>query len=291
VQISDLHFSPFVSDRFLERISRRIQKLAPDIIVFTGDLITHATLSHEERLYAFLSSLSCPLGTFAIFGNHDYSEYVSLAKDGNFRRIKSDLPMIMRGFARLFSVKESDNVGAIVRSPIPEHEPLKALMQKAGIRLLHNETVQVGKKNGWINITGLGDLMTNQCQPMTAFSHYDNRTAGIVLSHNPDSYEQISHYPGDLFLFGHTHGGQINLPYIWKRVTPIKNRAFKSGLFHIDEHFLYVSRGLGASFPFRWFSPPEIALFTLVRQGPIKIPLWQRLFPQETTQEAVCGTS
>lgn len=291
VQISDLHLSPYVSQSFLDRCTKRIQSLQPDLIVFTGDVLSYSMLTEPDRLKAFLSTLQAPLGTYAIFGNHDYAEYVSLGKDGRFRKVQSHLPAIMRGLARLFAMKDTGEEGAIVRSPIGELDELKALLAASGVHLLHNETIQIGKKGALINLTGLGDYMTGHCQPAQAFSHYDPRYPGIVLSHNPDSYDMLEHYPGDLLLFGHTHGGQVNLPYIWKRVTPIKNKLFKSGLFHIDNRYLYVNRGLGATFPFRWFAPPEIAVLELVRQGPVKTPIWQKILPQETAQEPVCGTS
>ncbi len=291
VQISDLHFSSYLSQSYLDRITKRIESLEADLIVFTGDILTYSELNEPERLKAFLSTLEAPLGVYAIFGNHDYNEYVSLAKDGRFRRVSSHIPVIMRAFSRLFGAQDKGEVGAIVRSPIEEIEDLKKIFSSSGIRLLHNETVQIGKKNALINLTGLGDYMTGQCQPQQAFSDYNPAMPGIVLSHNPDSYDVLQHYPGDLFLFGHTHGGQVNLPFIWKRVTPIKNKLFKSGLFHIDNRYLYVNRGLGATFPFRWFAPPEIALIELRRQGPIKAPIWKKILAQEPAQEPVCGTS
>ncbi len=291
-QISDLHFSALSSQNFLDRIIKRIDSLEPDLIVFTGDFLSYSMLQETERLKAFLRALEAPLGVFAIFGNHDYAEYVSLAKDGRFRRVSSHLPSIMRGLARLFSVNDMAESGAIVRNPINELEDLKTLIQDAGVRLLHNETVQIGKKNALMNLTGLGDYMTGQCQPQDAFTNYNSLIPGIVLSHNPDSYDLLQHYPGDLLLFGHTHGGQVNLPYIWKRVTPIKNKVLKSGLFNIDNRYLYVNRGLGATFPFRWFAPPEIAILELARLGPTKTPIWQKILPrEELAQEPVCGTS
>lgn len=265
--------------------------LSPDLIVFTGDLISYGELSHTEAISSFLSSLSAPLGCYAIFGNHDYSEYVSLASDGSIRKVSQHLPAIMKGFARLFSFKDKSNQSPIVRSPVAELEPLRNLFEKAGFTVLHNKTVQIGKNNHLINLTGLGDVMANQCLTNKAFVNYNINFPGIVLSHNPDSYSLVENYPGDLFLFGHTHGGQVNLPYIWKRVTPLKNKALKSGLFQRKDRFLYVNRGLGATFPFRWFAPPEITLFTLVREGMNKETVWQRLFPQETAPEVMYGTS
>lgn len=291
VQFSDLHYSQYTSKKFLKRAKKRIMSLSADLIVFTGDLISYSLLPNTEDLSAFLSSLEAPLGCYAIFGNHDYSEYVSLTSDGCTRKVSQHLPAIMRGFARLFSFKDKSTQSPIVKAPIPELGPLRALFEKSGFTVLHNKTVQIGKNKNLINLTGLGDVMTGQCLASQAFANYKINCPGIVLSHNPDSYSLLENYPGDLFLFGHTHGGQVNLPYIWKRITPLKNKALKSGLFKLTSRFLYVNRGLGATFPFRWFAPPEITLLTLVREGVSKEPIWERLFPQETPPEVMYGTS
>ena len=290
VQISDLHFTHASSQGFLDRIVGRIHAIKPDLIVFTGDLITYSQLEDTERLKSFLKQLQAPLGTFAILGNHDYAEYVSLGNDGRFRKIESHLPVLMRGFSRLFSTENAKEEGAIVRTAVSQIDALCEVFEESGVRLLHNETVQIGKKHALINLVGLGDYMTGNCQPQEAFRNYAYSNPGIVLSHNPDSYDVLENYPGDLLLFGHTHGGQVNLPLIWKKVTPLKNKLFKSGLFHIDRRFLYVNRGLGATFPFRWFAPPEVAIFELVRQGPAKQALWDKLLPEEKSQEPICGT-
>lgn len=295
LQISDLHYSPYVRSSFLNKITKRIQKLSPDIIVFTGDLISYSTMPEKSlQLEQFLKSLLAPLGTFFVYGNHDYQDYVSLGKDGRFHKVESHIPVILRGFARLFQVKDNATEGPIISDPVPENAALKELLQRSGVQLLHNETVKVGKKGALINITGLGDYMTGHCMPFEAFKNYNPYFAGIVLSHNPDSYSLLENFPGDLFLFGHTHGGQVNLPFLWKRVTPLKNKKLKSGLFHLHESFqeryLYVNRGLGATFPFRWFAPPEITLFTLTREGAVKTPLIQRLFPQESPLDAASCT-
>ncbi len=290
VHISDLHYTEEMSEYFLERIAKKITTINPDLIVFTGDLITYSQLTQFEALKSFLKKLHAPLGCFAILGNHDYADYVSLGNDGRFRKIESHLPVLMRGFSRLFSTENTKEEGAIVRYPVPQIDELSKLYEETGFHLLHNETVQIGKKNARLNISGLGDYMTGNCMPQDAFKNYSYTCPGIVLSHNPDSYDLLENYPGDLLLFGHTHGGQVNLPYIWKKVTPLKNKIFKSGLFHIDNRYLYVNRGLGATFPFRWFAPPELAIFELVKQGPVKASIWDTLLPEERAQEQVCGT-
>lgn len=284
VQISDLHISPYITDDFLKRISLNIQKIAPDIIVFTGDLLCYSKLTDQARLKNFLSSLHAPLGCFAIYGNHDYSQYVSLAEDGKVRLIHGSTPALLSGFKRLLC-KEEEEIDPEIHEPLQPQEELQKLFEDANFQVLHNQTVQVGTGFHKLNIIGLGDLMAKQCLPNQAFLQADLRFPSIVLSHNPDSYSMIKGYPADVILCGHTHGGQVNLPFIWKKITPIKNKRFKSGLFELSGKTLYVNRGLGATFPFRWFAPPEIASFTLVKAGLKKIPLWYKLLHPQKEEE------
>ena len=286
VQISDLHDSSYLTTHFLRRITKQVNALNPDLIVFTGDLLSYSEMEHQEALRAFLSSLSAPLGCFAIFGNHDYKEYVSLGEDGSYRIMQEHVPPLLKGFHRLFSSKKPEQ-GREVEEPIPIQDSLKNLFESSGFRVLHNETVQVGSGTARLNITGLGDIMAKQCLPFEAFARVDRKFPTIVLSHNPDSYPFLAPYPGDLFLFGHTHGGQVNLPYIWEKITPLKNKKLKSGLVAMNERFLYINRGLGASFPFRWFAPPEIAQFTLVRSGPIRSSYYFPLLVEEQPKPEV----
>jgi uncharacterized protein len=262
--LSDLHFSSYTSVHFLERVLKKIEKFQPDLIVFTGDLISYAEIENRELIEKFLKSLSCPYGCYAVLGNHDYSEYISL-EDNSFCIMEEHIPPLLRGFFRLISSKRA--LKTKVRGEITEHPEIRKLFENSGWKLLVNETCLIGKGANKINIAGLGELMAKQLKAMEAFQRVDMRYPTVVLVHNPDAIGEISSYPIDLVLLGHTHGGQVNLPFIWKRITPIKNKEFKSGLYQKEGHFFYISRGLGASFPFRLFAPPELAKITLVRSG------------------------
>ena len=204
-----------------------------------------------------------------------------MAVDGQFQVVKNPSSGIIRGFSRLFSNEIAQEEVVEVRDEIAMHKEVVPLFKASGFKVLHNETIHIGRAFNWINLTGLGDIMAHQCMPQEAFRNYDMNTAGIVLSHNPDSFDLLEAYPGNLYLFGHTHGGQVNLPYIWKQITPIRNKHFKSGLFHFKDRYLYINRGLGAPFCFRWFSPPEITILQLARQGPAHVKVWDSIFAQE----------
>jgi uncharacterized protein len=86
----------------------------------------------------------------------------------------------------------------------------------------------------------------------------------IVLSHSPDQLDWARAHDADLMLSGHTHGGQIRIPFIGPIFSPTgAGVKFNSGLFHVRPTILHVTRGISGEQPFRWNCPPEIALLTL----------------------------
>ncbi|MCX8045690.1 MAG: metallophosphoesterase, partial [Anoxybacillus gonensis] len=79
-----------------------------------------------------------------------------------------------------------------------------------------------------------------------------------------DLVTQASVYPFHLQLSGHSHGGQIQLPWIGPLVTPPLAKQYVEGFYDVQQLTLYVNRGLGTTrMPFRFLTPPELTLFTL----------------------------
>jgi predicted MPP superfamily phosphohydrolase len=90
----------------------------------------------------------------------------------------------------------------------------------------------------------------------------------ILLSYSPDILTDLRHgMTMDLLLCGHTHGGQVNLPWITRRILPITDpERYLSGLVRESWGYTYVNRGIGTLvFPLRVLAPPEITRITLVR--------------------------
>lgn len=260
---SDLHINQYSSPYFLNRLRKKILSLSPDFIVFAGDVCTYASIPRPDLAAAFFNNLTATFGVFACLGNHDYSSYPS------DDRIRDTPHPITQGLSRLLG---GQTRSAYNSSPnaIPLNQELLQLYSDNNIAVLHNETVHVGIGSHRINLTGLGDLSTGHFLPSLAYKGYDPKAPGIVVGHSPDLYSFLSYFPGDLFCFGHTHGGQINLPFFWEKLTPLRDKTLKSGLHKRNGRSIFVTRGVGATFPFRLFSPPQIVLFTLYRRGPIQ---------------------
>ena len=164
---------------------------------------------------------------------------------------------------------------------------------KQGISTLENASVAIGEG---VSLVGMGDLWDGEFRPERAFQEVPPENVRIVMSHNPDTAEELAKYRADLILSGHTHGGSVRLPligslYPWyksfammlpphiRRHMPhahhlhvVQHTEWVEGTFAIPRtaqsgrNVLHVTRGLG-SHPngFRVFCDPEMSLLTLRR--------------------------
>lgn len=263
VQFSDLHLHRGMSDRFLNKLSGRIMSLNPDLIVFCGDFLCHAKTDNPERLKRFLNSLHAPHGCYAVLGNHDYEESVALNAKGEYDTAVAETSMIQKGFARLFTTPLLAKKTTPSALEIPPNGPLIELLKQTPFTLLHNANEVVAIKNAGLNICGLGEYTVGRTIPSEAFAKYDPRYPGIILLHNPDGIRLLEKCPGSLILCGHTHGGQVYLPWMWKRFTLLENMEYVRGVKHFKDKTIYISRGVGGVMTFRWRARPEILCITL----------------------------
>jgi uncharacterized protein len=263
VQFSDLHLHAGVSDAFLEKIQKKIKACHPDIILFTGDFLCFSVFTEVDRLKKFFDTLSAPAGCYAILGNHDYDKFISINEAGEYDILDKSVGSLGSIFKRLWTetklaFRTTDRARAV-----KPNAPLEELIKTTPVKLLKNETIQVPIKGSFLNLTGLEEYITGRCNPEEAFKNYDPAFPGVVMLHNPDGVPLLLSSPGEVILCGHTHGGQVNLPWLWKKFTLMENPQFKRGLFRLEDKWMYVNRGLGSVIPFRWFAMPEILELTL----------------------------
>ncbi len=228
LHLSDLHLSHVVSLGFISEAIRLGLSLQPDLICLTGDFITrgYAALDGYAEV---LKPLAASAPTFACLGNHDGGIWAA-------RR---------RGHADTNRVRE--------------------VLSKAGATLLHNSarTVRLGDRA--FRLVGLGDVWAGEMQPMIAFAtSAPSADATIVLSHNPNTKDYMKAYAWDLLLSGHTHGGQVKLPFIGAPVSSVRDKRFLEGLHEWEGRWVHVTRGVGNLYGVRFNCPPEVSLITLV---------------------------
>ena len=215
VQISDTHCTirPLNEKKMVEIINR----LKPDIIVFTGDSANNSR--GLKRFKETMGKLEARLGKFAVRGNID--DYFWLRTD---------------------------------------------IFSGTGFVDLDENSIEIDKNGEKIWITGVscekegkaGDVLKKV--PDDCFS--------VFLYHYPDLVEDLNGMHVDLYLAGHTHGGQIALPFYGAIITLSKfGKKYESGEYKVGNTILYVNRGLGLAAGFnpkmRFFARPEITVFDL----------------------------
>lgn len=115
-------------------------------------------------------------------------------------------------------------------------------------------------------IGGAGDYWEDELKIDETFSGSDESECRLLLSHNPDSVDTEFNTPLSLVISGHTHGGQVVIPFIGPPMLPVKNKRYSSGLIATPRTKLFISRGIGwAIYPVRFNCYPEIAVLELVK--------------------------
>jgi predicted MPP superfamily phosphohydrolase len=141
---------------------------------------------------------------------------------------------------------------------------VRELLGRAGVTLLHNAAETLRVRGRAVTLVGLGDMWAGELQPALAFDGPDaNGGLRIVLAHNPDAKEALREYAWDVLLSGHTHGGQVKLPFVGPLLLPIRDRRFAEGLHRWEGRWVYVTRGVGNLHGIRFNCPPEVALLTV----------------------------
>jgi len=147
----------------------------------------------------------------------------------------------------------------------PKSKTIKNLLTDSGVKIINNESVILRKNEDFIYLIGVDDPHENHDDIAKAMEQVENNTPKIMLAHSPEIFRRVKDQNIDLILTGHTHGGQVNIPFITNLFLPVKyDRKYKSGLFKEDSTYLYVNRGVGTTLlPFRFNAPPEITLIEL----------------------------
>jgi uncharacterized protein len=138
-------------------------------------------------------------------------------------------------------------------------------LENAGVRMLTNRRVTLAAPFSDVSICGLDDPTRGAPRPDLALDGCDGTR--IVLMHSPDGLAWIGDRCFDLALCGHTHGGQVVLPWGTPLFVPGGglNRRYASGRFDMKRGTLIVSRGVGCStIPVRTFAAPEVHLCLIV---------------------------
>jgi len=118
-------------------------------------------------------------------------------------------------------------------------------------------------------LAGAGDQWEDPLSLDDILEDVPEEDCRIVLAHNPDTADTPHSARVDLMLSGHTHGGQVEIPFIGAPIVPVENKSYTRGLVRSRKgELIFISRGIGwAVLPLRFNCPPEVALLELVPAG------------------------
>jgi predicted MPP superfamily phosphohydrolase len=228
-QISDIHLVEWTEPWFLRRVVAEVNKLAPDLVALTGDFISRGPRSVD------VAHRAMPVCAEAL----------------------SELQCPQR-FAILGNHDVVVDPGMVVRA-----------LADRGIPTLVNSFTAIERGSDLLWLCGVDDPGASVPYLSAAIPKLPGAPV-ILLAHEPDYADNVRRHPRfpliDLMLSGHSHGGQVRLPWIGPLVLPPLGQKYVSGLFRFAQMQLYVNRGIGTvGVPFRFDCPPEITEITLQR--------------------------
>ncbi len=138
------------------------------------------------------------------------------------------------------------------------------VLESINIKVLKNQVITLDRKGGLLNIAGLGDAWSGEDDMGKVLQQLPGIGASIMLAHEPDVADRTAETKRfDLQLSGHSHGGQVSLPFM-KLVTPPMGHKYPIGQYQIGDLTQYTSRGVGTSgIRARFNCRPEITVITL----------------------------
>jgi len=140
-------------------------------------------------------------------------------------------------------------------------------LENAGVQMLINEAIAVGPEDGRLWIIGVDDPHYYGCDDLTQVEAVPTDAFRLLLAHTPEMFHEAAKAGIDLYLTGHTHGGQICVPWIGPLVMNAAcPRAYTHGHWQHGGMQGYTSSGAGCSMlPVRYGCPPEVTVIELAQ--------------------------
>jgi uncharacterized protein len=185
---------------------------------------------------------------------------------GDFVTWRKDIPLMAD--VLLTGLTAHDGVFAILGNHDywSNSSDVRAAMEGRGVRFIINQNVKLRRGDEQLALLGIDEVYRGTPDVAAAFNGIGESEPCIGVSHHPDIIDELDGRRLDLLVCGHTHGGQIRLPFFGAMVIPSRHEGeFASGFHRVRNVLMYVSRGIGAVPPLRILCRPEVATFTLRR--------------------------
>ena len=229
VHLSDIHYGSTINEKELNNIVDKINEIKPDIVVLTGDLLDERINFDKDIIINCLSKIEANLGKYAISGNHDLpnDDFNYIITESGFTNLDNNYDLIY--------YKSNE---PIIISGIGYNG------EDVGIK-----TEQFDKY--------ISELKVDDIKPIYS----------ILLVHAPDTVDNLDLNKYDLVLAGHSHGGQVRLPFVGAIYKPDGAKKYYEEYYKINNTDLYISSGLGTSmYKFRLFNKPSINFYRITNK-------------------------
>jgi hypothetical protein len=229
--LSDFHYDPYFSVHPLRSSIGMVNGLHPDLIVLTGDFVTEP-FSGDKAIKAKAADAGEPC---------------------------AELLRQMQATCGLWAVLGNHDVAT-------DPDRVINALRSVGIQVLGNQSVPIERSGGRFWLAGVDDVMEKRSDLDAALHRVPADESVILLAHEPDFAEYVARFPVDLQLSGHSHGGQVRIPFVRPLWLPPLGKKYVWGLYNIGGLTLYTNPGLGTvGVPVRMNCPPEITFLTLRR--------------------------
>ena len=227
--LSDFHYDTHFSIHPLHAAIGMVNGLNPDLIVLTGDFVSLRLLGGHEEESARAAE---PCAALLRQMQARYGLWAALGNHDAFT--------------------DPD----IVTEALRTH----------GIGVLANESVAIEANGAHFWLGGVDDVLGGACDLQATLHPRPTGEPLVLLAHEPDFADYVARYDVDLQLSGHSHGGQVRLPFVRPVYLPELAKKYVRGLHRIGGLTLYTNTGLGTvGLPVRLNCPPEITFLTMRR--------------------------
>jgi predicted MPP superfamily phosphohydrolase len=224
--LSDFHYDPYFSAHPLHAAVPMVNSLRPDLIVLTGDFVSVPVIG-DERKAAFAAE-PCAHLLRQMTAPHGLWAVMGNHDDATDRR-------------HVTSALQSEN-----------------------IQVLANQSQAIERDGARFWLAGVNDVLGRTADLPKTLRRVPADEAVILLAHEPDFADEAAKFPIDLQLSGHSHGGQVRIPFLPPLYLPALARKYVWGAYRLGPLTLYTNAGLGTvDVPIRLNCPPEITLLTL----------------------------
>jgi predicted MPP superfamily phosphohydrolase len=225
VQISDIHMGGWMNRERFQHVADLIRVQNPDLLLITGDFLI----------------------------GHGFSEVAQQSLQ-DVIDVLLPLAKAISTFAVLGNHDYWTNAKAIRR-----------MLTTCGITNLTNSVFSLARDGRNLHLCGVDDIWAGDVQLQDVTAQLTDDDAAILLAHEPDFADSSAATDKfDLQVSGHSHGGQVVIPFYGPPILPYLGQNYPSGLYHVGNMFQYTNRGVGMHrLAIRFNCPPEITVFVL----------------------------